>query len=223
MINIMMKKGIFIGGLLGLLLTTGLVANAAEAVFNDGPVGFNDLNPGLESLSGGDGLLEIRSIDDLLGINSQLDGHYKLMADINLTDVGNWQPLGDSAIPFSGEFVGNGYTISGLTSQGHVSGGLFGYISGAIISNIFIEVNDISSLLYAGALVGNAYHSNITDVHVNSLSGASIYAGEHAGLLVGYQDGGGLLGSSAEFVEAATVIPQLLVGYYNNNTADLSN
>lgn len=60
-----------------------------------------------------EGYTVITSADDLQAINNNLSGKYILMGDIDLSGE-NWTPIGDLSDPFTGEFNGNGYTVSNL-------------------------------------------------------------------------------------------------------------
>ena len=53
-------------------------------------------------------IIPITSVEELLKIQEDLEGHYSLEADLNLNDI-TWMPL-----PFSGIFEGNGHTIYNL-------------------------------------------------------------------------------------------------------------
>ena len=99
--------------------------------------------------------IEITNVSELYAIRNNLSGKYRLMNDIDLTQVtapggdldgGNgWVPIDG----FSGTLDGNGHYIKGLTMYGEVSDqyvGLFGYSGGCDICNLgLVDVNvDIS-------------------------------------------------------------------------------
>ena len=84
--------------------------------------------------AGGNGTKEdpwqIASADQLQRVRENLSGHYTLIADIDLSDYENWEPIGafqslsdapeDAEVPhpdyaFTGTFDGAGHTISNLT------------------------------------------------------------------------------------------------------------
>ncbi len=44
----------------------------------------------------------------------QLNGHYQLMNEIDMSSFANWTPIGTRLGRFSGTFDGNGHTISNL-------------------------------------------------------------------------------------------------------------
>ncbi|PKM63457.1 MAG: hypothetical protein CVU97_00545 [Firmicutes bacterium HGW-Firmicutes-21] len=114
----------------------------------------------------------IRNASDLRNINEH-DGKYILANDIYLGSV-IWTPLCDKQ-PFSGVFIGNGYTISdfnidavnresgvGLINAREKSFGLFSELSGAFFSginlqNVTVTVNKTSNVpLCIGVFGGRA-------------------------------------------------------------------
>ena len=71
-------------------------------------------------------------ITDATGLDNirlNLAGDYVLGADIDLSSVPNWVPIGDSTTPFTGTLDFSGYSISGLTISRDTTDyvGLFGY------------------------------------------------------------------------------------------------
>lgn len=111
-------------------------------------------------------------------VRKDLDGKFFLTGDISFTeadfetegtyynDGALWRPLGPTyAERFTGEFEGNGYTISGLQVAVSVGdsdsayAGLFGYSSGEIrnlsLMNCTIHLTD-STYGYAGGIAGAA-------------------------------------------------------------------
>lgn len=96
-----------------------------------------------------------------------------LMADLNLEELGSpWIPIGCTVeTPFSGIFLGQGYSISGLnttTAEGLEStpGGLFGFLIGAEIRDVEMvgaqAPSSVSGLYFAQSntlLSGNGHHN----------------------------------------------------------------
>ena len=79
-------------------------------------------------------------------------------------DLSGWTAVGTQAAPFTGSFNGNGYTISGLSG----SEGLFGYVSGATIENVVLNVAmDGGPALAYEVLGGAAAPTVISGVTVN--------------------------------------------------------
>lgn len=105
----------------------------------------------------------------------------------------DWFPIGNDYVYFRGNFDGNNKRISNLTigtidmpNSDRVYAGLFGCISGSIISNVWLEdVSIYSSIVYVeiGSLVGYAEYSSIINSHASGLisGGDSAYIGGLAG------------------------------------------
>ena len=92
---------------------------------------------------------EIRTADDLNNIRNNLSGKYILMNDIDLSSYENWEPIGTSETPFTGELDGNGFTISNLTLKKETADnntfycGLFGNAGGSVIKNAVVSDAEI--------------------------------------------------------------------------------
>lgn len=91
-------------------------------------------------------------------------------ADIDLTGIDDWTPIGNYVSPsdnyFQGSYNGNGYTISNLKiKSGESRKGLFGYVSGtssstpAVLTGIHLRNVDIevshNSNIFCGAIAGS--------------------------------------------------------------------
>ena len=146
----------------------------------------------------------IQTIADLDNVRNNLDGDYVLAANIDLSSIDNWQPIGDGANPFTGSFDGQGYQISGLNSSGYQYAGLFGVVSGGSISNLGVLVGTISASSFgeaeSGGLVGRANNSPISDsyaVVAGNISSSSS-GGPSAGGLVGRANNSPISNSYAE-------------------------
>lgn len=100
------------------------------------------------------------------------DKYYSLTADIE-TNL-EWSPIGTISLPFSGVFMGNGHSISGLkitesdNSQTYQFYGFFGYASFAYITGlnlknftIDMDVSGKSSYVYIGGIVAFADTTSI--------------------------------------------------------------
>ena len=115
------------------------------------------------------GYTVIKTAEDLQNINNNLSGRYILMNDIDLSGI-DWTPIGAKENSFtggfSGEFNGNGFTISNLNVNKELfeSGdeeysasqyiGLFGGLVGAKV----INVNIANAEIYAGTYVLSLIH-----------------------------------------------------------------
>ena len=130
----------------------------------------------------------ISEAEDLNGIS--LNGKYALVCDIDLGGA-EWTPIGTNGDPFTGEFDGNGYTVSNFKiTTGRAYVGLFGYNKGVIknlgVENFTVNVS-YSGDVYAGGLVGrnsgditNSYATGNVSATSTSTSSAA-YAGGLAG------------------------------------------
>lgn len=98
-----------------------------------------------------------------------------------------WVPIGTSTNAFNGTFVGNSKTVSGLNinDESLDNAGLFGYASGATISNLTVSAGPIVADENVGILAGSLYSSKITSC---SVSATSISGTRNVSALVGYRD-----------------------------------
>ena len=103
-----------------------------------------------------------------------------------------WYPIGEFANPFSAEFNGNGFTISGLTIDRNDSYdyvGLFGHIGAdAEIKGVNLTNVNVAGRFNVGGLVGWNNQGEITDSHVSGTVAASEawvggLVGDSAGLI----------------------------------------
>ncbi len=102
------------------------------------------------------GYTVIKTAEDLQKINDNLDGKYILMGDIDMSEFHSLKPIGNWDTPFTGEFNGNGYTISNfsaksiISDEGDSATGLFGCADGAEFSNVsFVDAYYNTSSLHA--------------------------------------------------------------------------
>ncbi len=109
----------------------------------------------------------------------------------DITNNGNnegFSPIGNSTSKFSSSYDGNGYSISGLTiNRGSTNNvGMFGYTSsGAIISKLHLENDNITGSYRVGSLVGY-------------LTNSSIEKCSSSGTVTGDRIVGGLVGITAD-------------------------
>jgi hypothetical protein len=125
-----------------------------------------------------------------------LDGIYQLTADITLT---NWTPIGDSANPFTGEFDGNGKTITLQSFAGEALAGqyigIFGYTDGAAINNLTVSVSlpeltgTSTETAYAGALIAWASDTALDGITATGTLGFTSAKGLSLGGIAGYHGG----------------------------------
>ena len=136
----------------------------------------------------------IETVSDLVFFRDRVNGgnnyagkHVKLAADIDLSSIENWTPIGnitynsqykpvDASKVFSGVFDGNGKVISNLKIERTVGGadtqanvGLFGITGeGAAIKDLTLtNVNIETDGRNVGALAGFAYKATLSNITVN--------------------------------------------------------
>jgi hypothetical protein len=132
-------------------------------------------------------IVDIRTAAQLNEVRNKLDGAYRLTANISLSSIVSWEPIGSERAPFTGKFNGNGYKITGLTVDTGRTGeyaGLFGYIRDGEITNLGLENVDIAGRFFAGAIAGYIKNGKV----FNSYSTGNIY-GYTAGGITGAADG----------------------------------
>ena len=133
---------------------------------------------------------EISTVEEFLKIKESLNGHYKLVADIDLSTV-DWTPIGSNATPFTGMLDGNGFKIENLTITATNSNiaGLFGVSTGTIkniiLENVVIAIGSISEDSKIAALV--AYNKGSLE-NITSLSG-TVNIANHSGTITSYVGG----------------------------------
>lgn len=125
----------------------------------------------------------VNTIYDLQMINLFLSGNYALSGNIDASVTKEWDsgrgflPLGRESHPFSGDFDGNGYSISALyinrPEQDDV--GLFGFSSGGLfkfnrITDIKINSCNITGHKNIGLLIGVAAFTEISEIHYDDKS-----------------------------------------------------
>ncbi len=146
------------------------------------------------------------------------DKHFKLVADIDLSDfsydaaliapivisdINN--PL--EGIPFTGVFDGNGHMIFHLTVMGESYLGMFGRVtSKARIENLaVVDVNIAGTGDYVGGLVGLNEYGEVTRCFCTG----QVFGGVGVGGLVGFNDNGGRV---VECYSSSTIVGHKDVG-----------
>lgn len=109
-----------------------------------------------------------------------LDKKYIQVADIDLSDILNWEPIGTGDNPFTGEFDGGSFVISNLTIDrlGTDRVGLFGYGEGSKLINIGLVNAVVKGQDDVGGLIGFQSGSIIVNSYVTGqVSGKSVVGG----------------------------------------------
>ena len=171
-------------------LSSLLILSFVILFFN--PISFSATPSASQQMSGQDWEWSptISTLLQLQNINLDLSDSYTLANDIDATATVGWNsgvgfvPIGNLSTPFAGSFNGNSYTISNLfidlPSTNNV--GLFGYTSGATISNTGLLNVNITGQEYVGGLAGLAEYSSAVS---NSYAIGSVTGSLIAGGLVG--------------------------------------
>ena len=124
------------------------------------------------------------------GISAQSfsDKYFALAADV--LSAGVIQPIGNASAPFSGNFSGEGHTIGGLLIEnGTTDTGLFGYMFGASVSDLYIDEATVSGVEYAGILAGRSVNSTVSDIVITR---SSLSAVSNSGGILGMTQNGSL-------------------------------
>ncbi len=148
------------------------------------------------------GIIPISTLADLDNIRNGMSGNYALVNDIDASETGDpgynggegWLPLGrvgSNALPFTGTFDGQGYTITGLTfdrpeanGSGFVAGLFSGLRVNGSVTNLHLREVDFRGWGLVGGIAGAQYDS--TSITNCSVSGK--VSGEYnVGNLIGQQ------------------------------------
>lgn len=173
--------------------------------------------PGLaeaDAFAGGEGTADspwqIATAQQLDQVRNHLDAHFVLVADIDLAEYANWQPIGaftplsdapeHAEVPlpdvaFTGSFDGGGHVISHLTVSAPeaMAVGLFGCVTGSADGQSFLRNLILSDVNVTGAyLVGGAIGLQYQNFAVDSIT---LTGDNH---LQGCQGIGGIVGTGFE-------------------------
>ncbi|SNT31774.1 The GLUG motif-containing protein, partial [Anaerovirgula multivorans] len=160
-----------------------------------------------EEVAGGKGTAEdpyiLMTKDQLNNMRYEIAAQYRLGNDIDL-DEEEWEPVGNSSMPFSGTLDGNGYSINNLHINKGIADyvGLMAYTNNADFRNIKIDGIIVFGRNYVGALVGYAKEINsFSNIYIGS---GEINATSYVGGLAGTIEGGNVEYSSTEVNIVAT-------------------
>jgi uncharacterized repeat protein (TIGR02543 family) len=133
---------------------------------------------------------EISTAEEFVKIKESLNGHYKLVADIDLSAI-DWTPIGSDTTPFTGVLDGNGYKIKNLTITTINSNiaGLFGVSTGTIkniiLENVTVAIGSITEDSKIASLV--AYNKGTLE-NIKTING-TVNIANHSGTLTSYVGG----------------------------------
>lgn len=121
--------------------------------------------------------IRIKTAEELADIAQKPSGNYALGADIDLSQIESWEPIGgfEEGNEFSGTFDGNGYVISGMNIKdleadeefNYLPIGLFGKVTGTIrnvtLVNYNIQLDGDQSRFYIGGIAGWLSRATMTN------------------------------------------------------------
>lgn len=203
----------------GLLTAKSNGSVTVRAAANDASGAYGEIQIEISGQTEVPEIIMISTAEQLQGINTKLDGYYKLANDIDLSSLaGGWMPIGDISDKFTGTFDGDNHIITGLSTITNrtYDVGLFGSIGeGAAVKNVGLEGAAVNSSQYitVGCLAGSN-HGTITNSYtrgsVRGLSAVGGLVGANYGTIEGsYSDAavigidnaiGGLVGSNAGII-----------------------
>lgn len=131
-----------------------------------------------------------------------------LMADISITETGNhvYYPMGSSTYPYSGDFNGNGHTITNGDTETPVVNtlssvcGIFAYTDGANIYDLTVagNLNIQEDATNVGAVIGFANDTTVTNVvstvNITNTDGVTV---SNIGGIIGEVDGSTTISNSS--------------------------
>lgn len=144
-----------------------------------------------EPVSDGEPIVDgkITSVEQLLQIRNDLSGDYTLEADLDLSGVEDFVPIGDEEEPFTGTFDGNGHVISNLSisREEDVDVGLFGCIGEeGSVKNLTLREAKVKGRIYTGILAGynkGTIESCIVSGSVETYAAGGGLAGQNTGVI----------------------------------------
>lgn len=180
--------------------------------YSDGTYSDDSYAEDADSTAGSeDNAIHVSTAEDLSAMADNLSGYYVLDNDIDLSEYGDWVPIGDEDQPFTGFLNGNFHTIKGLNVQADVysgyDGGLFGCLNGAnvfalVVENASINVQahgDEDLFANAGIIAGQAFKASVSQCYV---SGSVSVSGD--GYL--YARAGGIIGAAGQSCDISSCI-----------------
>ena len=148
-----------------------------------------------------------------LGTGGYSSAYYRQAANLNMSSVSSWEPIGIEAHPFRGIYDGYNYTISSLKINGTGNaGGLFGFVGdmGATIAirnvrltDVYISTSVSSSYTNVGGVVGVLTVGTVENCRV--LYG-SITGVQRVGGIVGYAHSNAIVRNCFVSLESASYV-----------------
>ncbi|MDD6275234.1 MAG: hypothetical protein PUB20_00165 [Clostridia bacterium] len=100
-------------------------------------------------------------------INEYSDSNFIMSADVDMSEIGDFKPIGGTDASFSGVFDGNGHTILNLNVNGTSKSALFATLDSAVVKNLTFKNAKINakgsySAVLAGQAVGNTVIKSVS-------------------------------------------------------------
>jgi len=129
----------------------------------------------------------------LRAVGTNLTGSYILDNDITLTG-GEWTPIGNASTPFKGTFNGNGKVIKNLfiNQANSDKQGMFGYATGASITNLGLENLSVIGHNDVGAIAGRMGGTTVDKCYITGY----VEGNDHVGGIVGGTETDGTIQSN---------------------------
>ncbi|MDR0507174.1 MAG: T9SS type A sorting domain-containing protein [Dysgonamonadaceae bacterium] len=143
---------------------------------------------------------DISTPEQLNDVRNDLNGFYRLTADIDLSAYPNFEPIGNISEPFRGYLFGNRHIIRNLNinNQNSDRQGLFGYASGAFFSDLEIENPNVNGQNGVGALLGKGEAVSVERVVIDR---PYLVGDDYVGGIIGGTDDG-----NASFIKNCYVV-----------------
>ena len=167
---------------------------------------------------------QIRSAEDLqhlaesVNAGNSYSGNYFTQTD-DITLTGSWIPIGSEKVPFAGTYLGNSYTISGLSITGTTNYlGLFGVVTGGV-DGVVLKGAVIHGSSFLGAIAGSNKNTN-QDGTTGRITNCQIIDS----VITGGSSLGGISGSAFGDISGCTVSNTTISGknYVGGITGTLS-
>ncbi len=140
--------------------------------------------------------IPIYTADDLQRVKNDLTANYTMMNDIDFADIASWTPVGNSNIPFTGKFSGDGYVIKNLKiNSSDKEQGIFGISEGTIMLLGVDEGSVITTEETAGGIVG--------------INKGTIYSCYYTGSVNGKENVGGIAGENSGTIDSCYSIADI--------------
>jgi len=155
-------------------------------------------DPEASPFGGGEGTEEspfaVCSVPQLQAVRTELDAHFILASSLDLSELEDFEPIGDALTPFVGVFDGGGRALEGLVVSAPEFGdvGLFGVVgdSGqpAILRDLVLRDFELEGLNQVGVLAAHLQDDE-TLVELVNVEGGSVQADFLVGGVVGNSEG----------------------------------